>query len=221
MEHTSEAHDRQNDRLKTVPNGHRPLTDRRDDGRDRQDDRPEPSSTVTRVTVPEAAEILGTTTDAVRSRMRRGKLRREEGEDGTVYVILEGREADHGVDSRETVGGARETVEDRRGTVESTAGDGRQTVEDGLVEVLSDQVSYLREQLDKEREANRENRRLLAAALERIPELEAPRDATPETRDAPETASDGLGKGAGRGEERSPQQGSWWRRFFGFDEPRP
>jgi hypothetical protein len=43
-----------------------------------------------------------------------------------------------------------------------------------LVEVLKDQVQFLRNQLDAEREANRENRRLLAAALERIPELEAP-----------------------------------------------
>ena len=44
-----------------------------------------------------------------------------------------------------------------------------------LVESLQDQVSYLREQLAAERRANDENRRLLLAALERIPsQLEAP-----------------------------------------------
>ena len=43
-----------------------------------------------------------------------------------------------------------------------------------LVEVLREQVEDLRARLDREQEANRENRRLLAAALERIPELEAP-----------------------------------------------
>ena len=97
-----------------VPNGHRPSNDRLQDSRGR-------SPTVRRVTVPEAAEILGTTTDAVRSRMRRGKLRREAGEDGTVYVLLEGDEADShdgpttAEDGHEngtqTVGGGRPTVE--------------------------------------------------------------------------------------------------------------
>jgi len=63
------------------------------------------------------------------------------------------------------------------------------TVEDGqLVECLRDQVSYLRDQLDQEREANRENRRLLAAALERIPELEA----AGEKRDGSVTASESV-----------------------------
>src|SRR5919112_6520002 len=89
MEHTSEDQNR----LKTVPNGQRRSSDRRSGDHDRQADRPEPSPTVHRMTVPEAAEILGITTDAVRSRMRRGKLRREEGEYGTVYVLLDAEDA--------------------------------------------------------------------------------------------------------------------------------
>ena len=51
------------------------------------EDRQQP---VRRVTVPKAASILGTTPDAIRSRLRRGKLLKEVGEDGTVYVRLEG-----------------------------------------------------------------------------------------------------------------------------------
>jgi hypothetical protein len=200
MEHTSETHDRQNDRLSSASNGHRPPIDRSG-----------PSTAGRRVTVPEAAEILGTTTDAVRSRIRRGKLQREEGEDGTVYVILEGSVPPRDSDGRQTVGGGHKTVEDRRETATST-------VEDSLVDVLSDQVSYLREQLDKEREANRENRRLLAAALERIPELEAPREAAPETRNAPETASPRSDRGtAPEGSEDPTERRSWWRQFFGIE----
>jgi hypothetical protein len=124
------------------------------------------------VTVPEAAEILGTTTNAVRSRMRRGKLRREDGEDGTVYVILDAQPSS---DSQTTAEDSREAVSD-----------GRETVEDSpMVEVLKDQVAHLRDQLDKEREANRENRRLLAAALERIPAIEAPQDPASESMSEP------------------------------------
>src|SRR5215212_7721935 len=47
------------------------------------------SPSATRVTVQEAAEALGITVEAVRARIKRGKLRREKGEDGTVYVWLE------------------------------------------------------------------------------------------------------------------------------------
>jgi hypothetical protein len=43
-----------------------------------------------------------------------------------------------------------------------------------VVQILRDQVAHLRRELAEEREANRENRRLLAAALERIPALEEP-----------------------------------------------
>ena len=48
-------------------------------------------------------------------------------------------------------------------------------------------MRFLERQVEEEREANRENRRLLAAALERIPpQIEAPR----EEREAPESASE-------------------------------
>lgn len=205
------------DRPQTVPNGHRSPGDRRGEDHElRPADRPQPSTTVRRITVPEAAEILGTTTDAVRSRMRRGKLRREEGEDGTVYVILEGSEAGHDADGRGTSGDGQETVKERRETVMSADGDGRQTVEDSpMVEVLRDQVEHLRSELALERESSSELRRIIAAMTQRIPvvELEAP----PDEPGAHETASEGPARVSDREEDRRPQRASWWRRFFGFE----
>src|SRR3712207_5790786 len=58
-----------------------------------------------------------------------------------------------------------------------------------LVEVLREQVEAMRARIDREQEANRENRRLLAAALECIPELEAPREPSEaeEPRESPES----------------------------------
>src|SRR4028118_917451 len=153
MEHTSEDQDP----LKTVPYGQRRSSDRRGGDHDRQTDRPEPSPTVHRMGVPEAAEIRGITADAVRSRMRRGKLRREEGEYGTVYVLLDAKEAHDGQDGHPT-------AEDGHGTGTPTGANSRETVEDGpLVGELRERVRSLETQLDHERQANRENRRLLAA----------------------------------------------------------
>ncbi len=202
MEHTSEDQDR----LKTVPNGQRRSEDRRGDDHDRRTDRPEPSPTVHRVTVLEAAEILGITTDAVRSRMRRGKLRREEGEYGTVYVLLDAKDAPDGQDGHPS-------AEDGYGTGTPTGGNSRETVEDGpLVGELRERVHSLETQLDHERQANRENRRLLAAALERIPAIEAG-----DERESPVTATEGTDGGEDPPEQQEyAQRRSWLHRFFGF-----
>ena len=200
MEHTSEDQDR----LKTVPNGQRRSEDRRGDDHDRRTDRPGPSPTVHMVTVPEAAEILGITTDAVRSRMRRGKLRREEGEYGTVYVLLGAKDAHDSQDGHPT-------AEDGHGTGTPAGGNSRETVEDGpLVGGLRERVRSLETQLDHERQANRENRRLLAAALERIPAIEAG-----DEQESPVTATEGTDRGKAPPEQQEPaQHRSWLHRFF-------
>ena len=83
-----------------------------------------------------------------------------------------------------------------------------------LVDAKDETIHVLREQLEAERAANRENRRLLAAALERIPAIEAPADtASPASRDASVTSSeDGSGTPAPPQEEQVP----WWRRLLGM-----
>ena len=116
-----------------------------------------------RVRLSEAAELLGTSRDAVRMRVRRESLASEKGEDGRVYVFVE--------PDRDTV---RPQVEDE-GLPASPA----------LVEELRDQVGYLREQLRREQDAHAEARRIIAALTARIPEIEAPSEApgSPETKD--------------------------------------
>ena len=199
MEHTSEDQDR----LKTVPNGQRRSEDRRGGDHDRQTHRPVPSPTLHRMTVPEAAEILGITTDAVRSRMRRGKLRREEGEYGTVYVLLDAKDTPDGQDGHPT-------AEDGHGTGIPTGGNSRETVEDGpLVGELRERVRSLETQLDHERQANRENRRLLAAALERIPAIEAG-----DEQESPVTATEGTDRGKAPEQQEDAERRSWLYRFF-------
>lgn len=154
---------------------------------------------VLRLTLAEAAAKLGTSKDAVRMRVRRGTLRSEKGANGRVYVFLNA--TTYGVHPESEVEGA----------------------EARLVEVLRAQVEDLRGRLDRETEANRENRRIIAGLIERVPELEAPgagrdtgkRGSPLRDEEAREGYSPGQDRGAtetaGEASERRP----WWRRVFG------
>jgi hypothetical protein len=144
-----------------------------------------------RLSVPDAAKRLGISEGALRQRINRGTIEHEKDADGRVYVFVQDT---HGEQYGEQYGDVGQ-----------------------VVEILREQNVHLREQLDQEREANRENRRLLAAALERIPALEAP----PEPRESSETVSEEPGRGTapdeGQGQHHPVERPSWWRRFFGFE----
>ena len=72
---------------------------------------------------------------------------------------------------------------------------------------MRDQVSFLRQQLEQEREANRENRRIIAGLVQRVPELEA----APESRESLEKIPEGVTEGDAPPE---PTKRSWLYRFF-------
>jgi hypothetical protein len=119
-----------------------------------------------RMTVPEAADALGISQDAVRSRIGRGTLTSVR-DGGGMFVML----------------GGDEPPTDQPG--ESNA----------LTSQMQGEIAYLREQLEAERQAHAEARRIIAGLVERMPpQLEAPSEA--EAADAPETveeAEDELG----------------------------
>jgi hypothetical protein len=112
-----------------------------------------------------------------------------------------------------TVDAVRKRV--KRGTLESERG------EDGRVYVFLDTdpdagaprsdtdrlISTLEEQLALEREAHAEARRLLAAALERIPALEAPEPPEPDAAPHPGTQIPS--------ETPAEEPRPWWRRMLG------
>ena len=140
---------------------------------------------MTLVTVAVAAERLGITKEAVRKRISRGTLDSEKSPDGTVRVY---------VPSSPTVGDTDRT----------------QSASDALTSELRDRLRYVEGQLEAERQAHAESRRLLAAALERIPpQIEAPQEPSESSeRDAPSPT----------GTPEGPQEGvqrPWWRRVFG------
>jgi hypothetical protein len=156
-----------------------------------------------RVTIREAAHRLGVTEAAIRKRIQRGSLDKELGSDGRVYVYLDlSQDVSHS-----------ESQVDR----------------EALLEAKEETIRTLREQLEAERRANEENRRLLAALIQRVPELDAPqeRPGAPETpgegpdRAEPRPATGGPQDGYERPRDTAefPEGGSltrpWWRRVFG------
>jgi hypothetical protein len=149
-----------------------------------------------RLTVREAASELGTTSEGVRSRIKRGTLQAER-ESGRVWVILQGTLA--------RPGAAPPRPDDTQPGDQPGDRAGDRTE---LVDELRARVSSLERQLDLERDANRENRRLLAAALERIPALEPPEG--PESASEPVATTETPAEPAEQEphkEESSPPQG--------------
>jgi predicted ATPase len=142
-----------------------------------------------RTTVAEAAEILGISAEAVRGRIRRKTLPVER-EGGAVYVLLEGKPQD------------RTTADQSRTTVNQQ---GDRT--DALIAELQDRVRSLEE-------ANRENRRIIAALTSRIPAIEAPQEATGGAERAEEEPERAEPRPATVGAQEGVQR-PWWRRVFG------
>jgi hypothetical protein len=155
-----------------------------------------------RVTIQEAAERLGVKEAAIRKRIERGTLEKEKGEDGRVYVF---------VDVPHTEG--RDTSNDAGYDESHPAG------YDALIAEMRGRMEDLRTQLEAERQAHAEARRLLAAALERIPpQLEAPQETPAEATGSPETATEEPLEPTPSERTSGTQEGAelpWWRRIFG------
>jgi len=184
-----------------------------------------------RMTVQEAAAALGITVEAVRGRMHRGKYGREKAEDGRVYVVLTPDQlanAGERLDERSeaTRPRAAEHSEERSAHVRERSGGSGE-----LVEELRDHVAFLRAELEarneeihrREEEHREESRRkdtIIAQLAQRIPELEAPRESSPEPQEASETVSEESDKGMVSPEQQEPsprRDRSWWREFFGLE----
>src|SRR5918995_6919414 len=138
---------------------------------------------------------MGITVDAIRKRVARNTIPHEKDEDGRVWVILD-------------------TDQDTASKVHDT--DQPQPASDVLISEMRGRIEDLREQLEAERQGHAEARRLLMAALERIPpQLEAPQEA----RESPQTAEEEPERAEPRPATGEAQEGAehrpWWRRLFG------
>ena len=152
-----------------------------------------PITVMRKVTVAEAAQLLRISADSVRMRVRRGTLDHEKDENGRLLVYLDEAELE-------------------RNEAQDATADMYLALLQEQIEQLRNEVTDWKEQLREEREANRENRRLLTTALERLPPaLEAPEKAFSEARESPESASEKATQGSTPpDQEETPQRHSWW-----------
>ena len=125
-----------------------------------------------RVTVQEAARLLGISEGAVRARIHRGTLETER-DSGTVYVRLN----------------ADDTANER-------------TEQSELVQTLREYNAALERQLNAEREASAELRRIVAGLVQRIPELEAPSEPRESPETATEGEAEPHPAGGAEGAQR-------------------
>ena len=80
-----------------------------------------------------------------------------------------------------------------------------QVESNALISEIQARVQLLEQELERAHERDRENRRIIAALTQRIPELEAPS----EPSESSETATVDTGEA-----EPQPERVPWWRRWF-------
>jgi hypothetical protein len=137
--------------------------------------------------VHEAAEHLGLTVEAVRSRIKRGTLPKERDPDGTVYVVVEdGAGLGH---DRARPGGDQSNDQ--------------AAAQPLIVTRLENEVEWLR------REVERKDT-IIMSLSQSIAALEAP----PEPRDSPVTVTEETDKGTAPTEQEPSQRRPWLHRFF-------
>jgi hypothetical protein len=121
-----------------------------------------------RVSVEEAATLLGIEKGSVKKRIQRGKLRSEKDASGTIWVYV-----------------------DRSETVQDKSAGQSQTARDELVAELRRTNELLREVITTRDEEIRRRDVIISQLTSRIPELEAP----PEARESPESSGPTSGRG--------------------------
>ncbi len=155
-----------------------------------------------RLTVQDAARLLGTTDSAIRKRIARGTLKSERDEEGRVYVYIP--PGAHGEDAA-------------TGTTQT----GHDLPTGALFDQMSERIAYLERQVEEEREARRRADTLLARMMDRLPELEPPREPGQEDAGTTQTPADVAGRANIREDAGSPQEDtsrrSWWKRLLDIE----
>ncbi len=151
-----------------------------------EDRRGAPGADRRRLTVPEAAEVLGITVDAVRGRIRRGKLEAEH-DQGAVYVWIDVPEE---ADSRRPSSASQRPSNDQAERVED----------------LREQVAYLRGQLDREREVRAEERRRQDTIIAQLAAANAEQARTIRQLEAPASSSEAPGAPESPGPSHTPSE---------------
>src|SRR3954452_24519952 len=141
--------------------------------------------TMDRVTVPDAANLLGVSQSAVRKRIQRGTIPWDKDDEGRIYVYVDPSEP------------SLEAEDDK--SQDTSLGQSR----DELLEVYREQVEFLRRELERKDT-------IIMSLTQRIPELEAAQG----PRNASGAVTQEAYNGNAPASPEPEQRRSWLYRFF-------
>lgn len=158
---------------------------------------------VDRLSVAEAAEALGVTRDAIHKRITRGTIEHEKGEDGRFYVFVD--------TSTERLDLSTDTSVDKS-KVEAL---------ERLIDSQHDRIAFLERELDRRGDETIRLQQIVAGLTQanaqlaaRVPELEAPQEATEDAETVEETP-EGVEPRPATGGAQEGARRPWWRRVLG------
>src|SRR5215217_7893038 len=145
-----------------------------------------------RYTIADAARALGVTQQAIHGRINRGTIPTERGENGKQYVFLTTDEIQEQREQRVINPGTHGLMND-------------------YITALKSEIESLKADREVWQEEAKRKDTIIMALTNRIPELEAPSEPTPEATESPLKDSDTQSRGV---IPPTPQNRSWWRRIF-------
>ena len=150
-----------------------------------------PQDALDRISVPQAANRLGITQDAVRKRIARGTIRHDKDHEGRIFVYLDTFERESKTDQDNGQGAESKAVLDDD--------------QDKYIHSLEDQIDFLRRELERKDT-------IIMSLTQRIPELEA----SPEPREGHGTPSEEADESSTAPQEQQnpSERRSWLYRFF-------
>ncbi len=160
---------------------------------------------VERLSVAEAAEVLGVTRDAIHKRIKRGSIEHEKGEDGRFYVDVD--TSTPGLDA----------------SVDKSKDKSKVEVLERLIEGQQDRIESLERQLMRHGDETERLHQIIAGLAQANAEqartiraIEAPASEEP-TQDAEtvEEEPEGAEPRSATGSTQEATQRPWWRRMFG------
>src|SRR5215210_5474122 len=159
-----------------------------------------------RLSVSQAAEVLGVTQAAIYKRIQRGTVAHDKDSEGHVFIYLD----------------ASDIPPDKSMDEPDMSTDGSMDRSNGaeLIAELRTHNEHLRQEVEAWREEARRKDAILMTMAQRIPELEAAQEEPREPREAPVSSSEEADKGQVPPEQKEPTQRrerSWWRAFFGLE----
>jgi hypothetical protein len=161
-----------------------------------------------RLSVVQAAEVLGVTQAAVYKRIQRGTIEHDKDPEGRVVVYLDASDIPSDKSTDTTHGSTDKSMADSDPSTDRSM-DGSNGGE--LIAELRAHNEHLRLEVEAWREESRRKDAILMTMAQRIPELEA----APEPRESSEAPSEERGgSDTPSGKEEFPQRRSWLSLFL-------